>query len=112
MWIISKHQLTAISNSIRNEFEQRACFVITKERLNLPKDEVKRIVHVQTDKIILYNINMEEAMMQFIHLSFRYPALRLEILPKSLHDILSSEFDDSVKIENMINLLNNNDYAI
>lgn len=112
MWIISKEQLTAISNSMRKEFEQRACFSIMQKGIFLSKEEIQQIVYTQTDKIVQYNIDTEEAMMTFIHLSFKYPVLRAATLSEGVHEILSSEFDDCTKIENMINLLKNNDYVI
>lgn len=112
MWTISEHQLIAISNSMRDEFEQRACFAIRKEINSFPENEIRKIVHEQTDKIVLYDIGTEEVMMRFIRLSFEHPVLRMEMLPEDMHDILSSEFDDNTKIKKMIDLLNNNDYGI
>lgn len=112
MWTISKKQLIAISNSMRYEFERRACFAMMKEMKNLSESEIKDIIHIQTDKIVMYHIDKENAMMQFIRLSFEYPVLQAEVLPESLHEILSSSEDENMRLENLTNQLNINNYGI
>jgi hypothetical protein len=112
MWTISKEQLTAMSVSIRSEFERRACFAMTKEKVNLQENEIKRIVHLQAGKIKTYGFDKEKMMMQFIRLSFKYPVLRAETLPEPLHEILSSSDEEDTKMKNLVNHLNINDYGI
>ena len=110
MWTINENQLTAFSNSMRSEFERRACFAIAKEYTDLSESEISRIVHTQTNKIATYDIAPEETMMQFIRLSFEYPVLQAEVLPDDLHEILSSFSDkmkeEYVKLEDLIEQLN------
>jgi hypothetical protein len=105
MWIITDKQLKAISNSMRIEFERRACFAMTKEIDNLSEGEIKKIVHAQFDKMYLYGIGKEEAMMQFIRLSFEHPVLQEEILPEPLSEILLADEDSIAKIEKLSNQL-------
>ena len=105
MWTLSEDQLTAIANSMSIEFERRACFILSKE-ISLSEDEIKQIIHTQTDKIANCNIDTEEAKMQFLRLSFEYPALQAETLPEPLNEILSSFDDEKKKIENLVNHLN------
>lgn len=112
MWTISEHQLIAISNSMRDAFEQRACFTMIKEYNNFQESEIRKIIHKQTDKLVFYNINKEEIMMQFIRLSLEHPVLSAEMLPEDIHGVLSSEFEGNIKMKKMIDLLNNNDYGI
>jgi len=111
MWIISEEQLTAISHSMRSEFERRANVILSKE-IALPEDELWQIIHTQTDKIANCNIDTENAKMQFLRLSFEYPVLQVETLPEPLNDILSSFDDENTKMENLINQLKTYDYGV
>lgn len=112
MWTISKEQITAISASMRSEFERRAGFIVTKEKVNLSEHEIKRVVHVQAEKIKAYHLDREKTMMQFIRLSFKYPVLQAETLPEPLYKLLSSPDEEITKMENLVNHLNSNDYGI
>jgi hypothetical protein len=112
MWTISREQIAAMSASMQHEFERRACFAMTKEKIILPVHEIKRIVCVQAEKIKTYNLDKEKNMMQLIRLSFKYPVLQAETLPESLHEILSSPNEEDTKMKNLVNHLNINDYGI
>jgi hypothetical protein len=111
MRIITEEQLTAISLSMRTEFERRACAVLSRE-INLPESELRQVIHAQSDKIANCNIDAEAAKMQFLRLSFEYPALRAETPPEPLNGILSSVDDENTKMENLINHLNTDDYGV
>ena len=105
MWTITENQQTAFSNSMRNEFERRACFAIAKEYTDLSESEISQIVHRQFEKLSPYGIGKEETMMQFMRLSFEYPMLQKDVLPEDFSETLLADEDSVVKIEKLINQL-------
>lgn len=80
MWTISEHQLIAISNSMRDEFEKRVYCVLSKDDSikYLHKENIKMNIHSQINRAIKYSILSDECVIQFIRLSFMYPVMQEE----------------------------------
>jgi len=111
MWVISNKQFIEISQSIRDEFERRANFILSKE-FAFPKEKMQQIINKQIERTSDYNIDTENATMLFLRLSFEYPVLQTEILPKELNDLLLSQYDENTKMENLVNQLKISIYEI
>jgi hypothetical protein len=99
---------------MRQEFEQRVFYTLSGEECTkgMSEEEIKQIIHVQTDKIIQYGIDLEKTRMKFIRLSFEYPVLQMEIPDEMPEKILLQDGDENEKIEKLINYLNTNYHGI
>ena len=92
---------------MQREFEKRACCILSKEDLanDATADQVKRNVRNQTDRIVKYRIRDEESALQFIRLSFEYPALQAEAWDEELDEELLRGEDEDGKIRTIVDYL-------
>ncbi|WP_165024393.1 hypothetical protein [Dysgonomonas sp. ZJ279] len=104
--------MSAISDSMRKEFEKRALYILLKSNVKeLSVEQGLEVIHQQTDKIIEYEIQNEDLAIQFLELSFRYPILQANPLGRSIDNILRETEDEFEKIEVLANLLNQENYV-
>lgn len=77
MWIISNKQLDGISKSMREEFEKRAYYILSKEEctIGLDAQKIRKNINEQMDRLIESKITDEDLALNHIRLSFKYPAL-------------------------------------
>lgn len=110
MWIITDKQLEKISQAMRLEFEKRAYYackyLVAEQREYCSEEEIKQIIHLQTGKIMRYNIADEELSIEFIELSLKCPVLCTEIFDKKVDKLLLESTNDSEKIDIIINYFN------
>jgi hypothetical protein len=106
MWTITDEQLTKISQSMREEFEKRAFYVLSKENCttNILERDIRQNISKQMERIMRYNITNEEYAIEFIRLSFIHPILQEQKWDEFLEkELFNDEKSNSEKIEILSN---------
>jgi hypothetical protein len=107
MWTISNEQLQNISRSMREGFERRVFYALSKEKSTegLIEENIRQNIHQQTDRLIRLKIKDEKLSLQFIRLSFENPALQADTWDESLEEALMQGKDEAGKMEIFTNYL-------
>jgi hypothetical protein len=107
MWTITNEQLKNIAQSMRHEFEQRAFYILLKEECTkgMAEEKIKQNIQKQSERLAQFKIKDEELSLQFIRLSFEYPALQAGEWDELLENELLQSKEEAEKIEILTNYL-------